>query len=158
MSDSDWAVKHSTSGCVFTYCKAAINWKSQRQQSVALSSCEAEIVAASEAGKEAIYIRRFLQELGLQDLTPTSLAVDNTAARDLSYNPQHHERTKHIERRHFYIRELVELLEHLVVPLVSTEHNLADFFTKVLPPRKFIPLRNAIMNIQCASSDDTETD
>ena len=50
MSDSDWAVKHSTSGFVFTFCKAAINWGSRRQQSVALSSCEAEIVTASEAG------------------------------------------------------------------------------------------------------------
>ena len=44
------------------------------------------------------------------------------------------------------------------MPLVSTDHNLADFFTKVLPPRKFIPLRNAIMNIQCASSEDSDTD
>ena len=154
MSDSDWAVKHSTSGFVFTYCKAAISWASKRQQSVALSSCEAEIVAASEAGKEAVYLRRFFTELGLQDSTPTSLSVDNSAARDLAYNPQHHERVKHIERRHFFIRELVEL-ESIVVPLVRTDENISDFFTKVLPPRMFIPMRNKIMNISEADSEAT---
>ena len=102
-----------------------------------------------------MYLRRFFTELGLQDDTPTSLSVDNSAARDLTYNPQHHERTKHIERRHFFIRELVEL-EHLVVPLVKTDDNLSDFFTKVLPPRMFIHLRNRIMNIDCAISDDCD--
>ena len=57
--------------------------------------------------------------------------TDNSAAtRDLCYNPdQHHERTKHIARRHFWIRELVED-GMLVVPLVATEFNLADFFTE----------------------------
>ena len=99
-----------------------------------------------------MYLRRFLQELGLQDLTPTSLHVDNTGARDLAYNPQHHERTKHIERRHFYIRELVEMGE-IVVPLVKTDDNLSDFFTKVLAPKRFVALRNKIMNISSACAD-----
>ena len=111
-------------------------------------------MAASEAGKEAVYLRRFFTELGLQDRTPTSLSVDNSAARDLAYNPQHHERVKHIERRHFFIRELVEL-ESIVVPLVRTDENISDFFTKVLPPRMFIPMRNKIMNISEADSEAT---
>eukprot|EP00966_Prymnesium_polylepis_P319324 7375804-Prymnesium_polylepis.1 len=51
MSESDWAVKHSTSGSVFKYMSAAISWSSKKQATVALSSCEAEIVAASEASK-----------------------------------------------------------------------------------------------------------
>eukprot|EP00965_Chrysotila_dentata_P118370 3912784-Pleurochrysis_carterae.AAC.1 len=53
-SDSDWAVRHSTTGWVFTHTQAAISWSSKKQASVALSSCEAEIVAASEAAKEAV--------------------------------------------------------------------------------------------------------
>jgi len=145
-SDSDWAVKHSTSGFVFQICRAAISWGSKKQKSVALSSCEAEIVAASEASKEAIYLRRFLNELGFGSDKPTPLKVDNQAARDLAYNPEHHERTKHIDRRHFYVRELVEA-EELVVPFVRTADNIADFFTKPLPPRTFIPMRNIIMNM-----------
>ena len=151
MSDSDWATKHSTTGFVFTYNQAAISWSSKKQTSVALSSCEAEIMALSEASKEGVFLRRFLAELGLGASAPTSvapptaLATDNKAARDLAYNPEHHEKTKHIERRHFYVRELVEN-EELIVPFVSTTANMADFFTKPLQGDAFYRLRNAIMN------------
>ena len=69
MSDADWAVRHSTSGYVFTMSKAAISWGSKKQQSIALSSCEAEIVAASEAAKEAIYLDRIQAELGFKGTT-----------------------------------------------------------------------------------------
>eukprot|EP00965_Chrysotila_dentata_P029530 981596-Pleurochrysis_carterae.AAC.1 len=55
-SDSDWATRHSTTGYVFIYNRAAISWASKKQASVSLSSCEAEIVAASEATKEAVYL------------------------------------------------------------------------------------------------------
>eukprot|EP00965_Chrysotila_dentata_P217921 6190300-Pleurochrysis_carterae.AAC.1 len=62
-SDSDWATRHSTSGFVFTYNQAAISWSSKKQATVALSSCEAEIVAASEVTKEAVYLRALLADL-----------------------------------------------------------------------------------------------
>ena len=107
-SDSDWAVKHSTSGFIFNYCSAAISWASKKQPTIALSSCEAELMAVSEAAKEVIYLRSFLHELGVSDDAPTHLSVDNQAAHDLAYNPEHHARTKHIERRHFFVRERVE--------------------------------------------------
>ena len=126
-SDSDWAVKHSTSGFVFMYNSAAVNWGSKKQASVALSSCEAEIMAASLAASEAVHLRGFLQELGLAGDEPMELGVDNTAARDISYNPERHQTVKHIERRHFFIRECVENLK-LTVPYVNTVDNLADFF------------------------------
>ena len=87
MSDSDWAVRHSTTGFLFTYNLAAISWSSKKQTSVALSSCEAEIMAVSEAAKEGVYLRRFLDELGLGSSSATALATDNKAARDLAYNP-----------------------------------------------------------------------
>ena len=77
MSDSDWATKHSTSGSVFRWQLAAISWASKKQPTIALSSTEAEVVAASEAAKEAICLRAFLQELGEQDESPTQLALDN---------------------------------------------------------------------------------
>ena len=101
-TDSDWAVKHSTSGFVFEYCSAAISWSSRKQPTIALSSCEAEIMAASEGAKEAIYLRNFLSELGEAVSQPTPMAVDNKGAQDLSYNPEHHARTEHIERRHYF--------------------------------------------------------
>ena len=102
-SDSDWAVKHSTTGYVFSYSVAAIPWASKKQATVALSSCEAEVVALSEAAKEGVYLRRFLEDLGFSSPAPTSVATDNTGAKALAYNPEHHERVKHLERRHFYV-------------------------------------------------------
>lgn len=144
-SDSDWAVKHSTSGFVFMLNRAAISWGSKKQKSVALSSCEAEIVAASEAGKELVHLSRLADELGLGVEDTPILRVDNRSAIDVAYNPEHHGRMKHVERRHFFIRELVE--DHrLRVSFVRSTDNLADFFTKPLPGKQFKAMRDIIMN------------
>lgn len=97
---------------------------------------EAEIVALSEAAKEGVYLSRFLSDLGLPSADTVALATDNSAARDLAYHPKHHERTKHIERRHFFVRDMVE--NHmLVVPYVASSDNMADFFTKPLSATDF---------------------
>ena len=144
MSDSDWAVRHSTSGSVFVLSAAAVSWSSRRQVTIALSSCEAEIMAASDAAKEAVYLQNLLTELGFGSKDPVPVAVDNTAARNLAYNPQHHERTEHIDRRHFFVRELVEE-GRITVPFVRSADNLADFFTKPLPASQFVPMRDRIM-------------
>ena len=72
--------------------------------------------------------------------------MDNSGAIDVAYNPEHHTRMKHVERRHFFVREAVE--NHLIrCPFVSTDKNLADFFTKPLSAKVFFPLRDKIMNI-----------
>ncbi|KAL1493522.1 hypothetical protein AB1Y20_017225 [Prymnesium parvum] len=65
-------------------------------------------MALSEAAKEGVYLRNFLDDLGFKSDAATPLSTDNSAAQRLAYNPEHHERVKHIERRHFYIRDLVE--------------------------------------------------
>ena len=156
MTDSDWAVKHSTTGWLYMYNSAAISWSSKKQNSVALSSCEAEIMAASEAAKEALYLNRFLGELDLRHPDPLELASDNQGAVDLAYNPEHHQRTKHIERRHFFIREAVERME-IRVPFVRTADNLADFFTKPLTSKQFFALRDIIMNVPKCVLDASST-
>eukprot|EP00965_Chrysotila_dentata_P066588 2205404-Pleurochrysis_carterae.AAC.1 len=97
-SDSDWATRHSTAGYVFMYNQAAISWSSKKQPSVALSSCKEEVIAASEATKEAIYLRSLFADLGLAATEPTALSMDNKSAIDLAYNPEHHQRSKHIDR------------------------------------------------------------
>ena len=94
-SDSDWAVQHSTSGWVFVLNQAAVSWGSKKQKSVALSSCEAEIVAASEASKEAVHLRGLAQELGYDVSAATDLQ-DNRSAIDVAYNPEHHTQMKHV--------------------------------------------------------------
>ena len=77
---------------------------------------------------------------------PNDVSTDNSAARDLSYNPEYQKRVKHIARRHFFIRECVENFE-IDVPYVNTIDNLADFFTKPPPAAKFFALRDMIMNV-----------
>ena len=104
-------------------------------------------MAASEACKEAIYLRNFMAELDEGDSAPLHLSVDNKAAIDLAYNPEHHQKTKHIERRHFFIREVVESGK-VVVPFVCSANNLADFFTKGLDSTTFFSMRNRIMNVR----------
>jgi len=145
-SDSDWALKKSTSGWAIMWHRAAINWGSKGQPVIALSSCEAEIIAASVAAKDTVSVRNLVTELGFPPSGPTSQATDNKAARDLAYNPEHHDRTKHIHRRHLWIRELVE---HgaITVPYVRTADNIADFFTKPLRPVDFFRFRAILMNL-----------
>ena len=85
-------------------------------------------MAGSEASKEAIYLGRFLQELDMHESgEPVDVRMDNQGAIDLSYNPESHQKTKHIERRHFFVREAVEN-NMIRVPFVRTADNLADFF------------------------------
>eukprot|EP00965_Chrysotila_dentata_P244299 6205891-Pleurochrysis_carterae.AAC.6 len=128
------------------YNQAAMSWSSKKQPSVALFSCEAEIIAASEAAIEAVYLHTLFTDLGLEPDEPSSLSMDNKSATDLAYNPEHHQRSKHIDRRHFFVRERVEAHD-ITMPFVNSADNLADFFTKPLPPRVFFALRDVIMNI-----------
>ena len=147
MGDASWEVKNSTSGWCLSWQRAAISFGSRKQHCISLSSTEAEMVALSEAAKDVIYFRKFLRKLEPSAVPgPTPLFTDNTGARDLSYNPEHHDKTKHIARRHFYIRDMVEELE-IVVPFVPTKSNIADFFTKCLDLATFRRFRAAIMNL-----------
>ena len=78
--------------------------------------------------------------------SPTQLHTDSKSARDVSYNPKHHTRMKHVERRHFYVRDMVESFE-LEVPFVPTDQNVADFFTKPMKnATRFREFRRIVMN------------
>ena len=112
---------------------------------MALSTAEAEIIALSEAAKDVVYERKWIKGVGHPALKPTLLYTDSKAARDVSYNPEQHDKMKHVERRHFFVRDMVEKFE-LSVPFVRTANNLADFFTKALKPKTFFAFRKTIMN------------
>ena len=113
---------------------AALAWGSKKQKSIALSSCEAEIIALSEAAKDVVYLRKLVRGLGAPEPSPTPLATDSKSARDVSYNPEHHDRMKHVQRRHFFVRDMVESFE-LEVPFVRTADNLGDILTKPMNGR-----------------------
>ena len=145
-SDSDWAAsnddRRSTSGYCFylNLDSSPVSWKSKKQPTVALSSCEAEYMAMGLSTQEAIYLQRFTSDFNLST-DPVLLYVDNQGALDLVKNPVNHARTKHIDIKHHFVREkLVEgVIDYQYAP---TDVNVADVFTKALPKPKlhsFLP-------------------
>ena len=143
--DSDWGgdteTGKSTTGWVFTLAGCPVSWCSQRQKTVSSSSTEAEYIAASDACKEAIWLKGFHNEIAPKmnhpEQTTIPLAIDNASALKLTKNPEFHGRTKHINIRHHFIRECVERRE-IVPEWISGKVNPADLFTKPLPKTLFL--------------------
>jgi hypothetical protein len=144
--DADYAgdlqTRRSTSGFVFIHLGGPVSWASRRQPCVALSTTEAEFVAAADATKEAVWFQQLLSELGI-DARSTTIYCDNQSAIALVNNPTFHQRTKHIDVRLFYIRELQESKKVNIVYL-NTEQQIADILTKPLAAPRFEKLRDAL--------------
>lgn len=135
----DTTTGRSTTGVVCLYANAAVSWLSQRQATVAISTTEAEIVAASEAARELIWLQRIFDTLtDIRDLP--LLKVDNEAAIRLAHNPEFHKRTKHIRIRHYFVREMVHE-GTLTVAKTSSMDQLADVLTKAVPKPRLLDLR-----------------
>ena len=146
--DADWAgdpdSRRSTSGWVFMLAGAAVSWGSKLQSSVALSSAEAEYVAACAATQEAMHLRRLLGDLGYEQLEPTVIMEDNQACIAVSQNPALHKRMKHVDICYHYVRERVHAKD-IVLQYIPTEHQVADLFTKPLGKQRLMTLRDCVM-------------
>jgi hypothetical protein len=110
---------------------ATVSWCSRRQATVAKSSTEAEYVALSLATQEVVWLRRLLTDLGVDVSSPTMILEDNQGAIDLSKNPKHHNRTKHIDVSYHFTRERMAMKE-VDVGYIPTGDNVADIMTKGL--------------------------
>jgi hypothetical protein len=104
---------------------------SKKQSTVALSTTEAEYQAISEGAKEALWLKNFLTELGCHPKAPIALWNDNTGAVALAHDPLHHARTKHIDIKYHFIRDLIER-RIVALKYMSTEHMPADILTKCI--------------------------
>ena len=120
----------STSGYVMTYARGVVSWQSRLQKSVALSTMEAEHMVAVEAGKEVIWMKDFIGELGIHQ-EEFWVYCDRQSAIHLVKNAVYHSRTEHIQRRYHWIRERVED-QDFVLTIIHTEQNGSDMLTKVL--------------------------
>ena len=109
----------------------AVSWQSCKQPTVALSSVEAEYMAATQATREAVWWRAFMTELGHPPSACTTVHSDSQGAIALTKNPEHHKRTKHIDIQHHFVREQVEV-GSVVLPYIGTELMVADVLTKPL--------------------------
>ncbi len=125
----------STAGYVTMIAGGAIGWYSKLQTIVALSTTEAEYMAAVEAGKEIAWMRNILSEFGYGGHLPSTLKMDNQSAITVSKNPEHHGRMKHLDLRLYWLRDKVE--HGMIHPdFIPTTEMIADCLTKSVPAPK----------------------
>ena len=147
--DSDWAgcpdSRKSTTGYVLLFNGAVISWKSKRQNVVALSSAEAEFMAASSLVQEVIYIRRLLDRLGFPQNDPTPIGEDNRTCIAWGEGAVGgSDRAKHIDLRRHFVHDAVKA-GILTLHAVSSSDNIADLLTKPLAEPVFLLLRKRMM-------------
>ena len=99
---------------------------------------EAKYVAACEAAKEAIWLKKFLSDLGVVRIeqVPITLFCDNSGAVSQSKDPTNHKKGKHIETKYQIIRDIIARGD-VVVAKIESANNLTNPFTKALPQRTF---------------------
>ncbi|GMP68770.1 hypothetical protein CsSME_00028274 [Camellia sinensis var. sinensis] len=133
--DADWGgdldERKSTSGYAFMLSDGAISWSSKKQSCIALSTMEAEFVACSSAVQEAVWLRRFLQHLDVVTHTsdPVTIHCDSMAALAYAKDPKYHGRTKHIDVRFNFIRDILAQKE-VILEHIPTSRMVADPLTK----------------------------
>ena len=125
----------------------AISWSSKKQHIVALSSTEAEYIVQTHAAKEALWLHSFLRELCSAHDDPLILNCDNQGAIALAKDNKFHMRTKHIDMRYHFIREVVEDGK-VTVQYIPTGDNVSDIFTKPLTKAKFWELAELLRQAQ----------
>ncbi|KKY31812.1 hypothetical protein UCDDA912_g08237 [Diaporthe ampelina] len=138
-TDSDFAgcldTRRSTTGWVIVFGGAPIAWCSQRQKTVTLSTTHAEYVAAAELAREVIWVKGFIEFLGIPEFKTDTVPVyiDNDAATTITQSPHSHNKTKYVDIRHHFIRERVIEIGDITTHRVDTRFNIADILTKTLP-------------------------
>ncbi|GKV08223.1 hypothetical protein SLEP1_g19888 [Rubroshorea leprosula] len=125
----------STTRYVFTLLGCAISWKATLQSTIALSTTKAEYMAITEAIKEALWLKGLVSDLGVEQ-NEMMVFCDNQSAIHLTKNTMYHERTKHIQVRYHFVREVISNGD-VLVEKISTDENPADMMTKPVSGIKF---------------------
>jgi hypothetical protein len=116
-----------------------VSWASKKQNSVALSTVEAEYIAAGHCCTQLLWMRQTLQDYGYK-LTKVPLLCDNESAIRMADNPVEHSRTKHIAIWYHFLRDHQQRGD-IEIAYVSTKEQLAGIFTKPLDEKTFTKLR-----------------
>jgi hypothetical protein len=135
--------RRSTCGMAFYLNDALITWNSHKEKKVALSSCEAEFMAATAAAKQALWLRNLLGEITVTEPRAVTLFVDNNSAIALMKNPMFHGRSKHIDVKFHFIRECIERGK-INVKKVNTLDQKADAPTKPMSTIKLSVMRHLL--------------
>ncbi|XP_050241952.1 secreted RxLR effector protein 161-like [Quercus robur] len=146
-TDSDYAGdqddRRSTSDYVFMLGTGVVSWSSKKQPIVTLSTTEAEFVVATACACQAIWLKKILEELQFKEDGPILIYCDNSSAIKLSKNPVLHGRSKHIDVKYHFLRDLTN---DGVINLVycRSEDQVADIQTKPLKLATFVKLRGLL--------------
>ncbi|XP_046851103.1 secreted RxLR effector protein 161-like [Xenia sp. Carnegie-2017] len=150
-SDSDWGAsiedRRSITGYNFQLSQQGplISWKSRKQPTVALSTCEAEYVALANAVQEAKFLMQLCQDMKVGINEGKSLImIDNQGAMNLAKNPVHHQRSKHIDIKYHFIRSEIQK-GRINLEYVTSEENIADIFTKPASKNKLEKFKQTIL-------------
>ena len=134
--DSDWAGdvvdRRSMSGYGFQLLNGGplVSWRCRKQATVALSTCEAEYMALTEAVQEAKFLKQLCVDLNVVQVSYRVVVnVDNQGAINLAKNPMYHKRSKHIQVKYHFIRDEIRSGK-IELQYIPTEDNVADIFTK----------------------------
>lgn len=146
-TDSDYVGcvedRKSTSGYAFILSDAAVAWSSRKQPVVSLSTTEAEFIAAAACTCQMIWMKRILKKIGYEGSSSPLIYCDNSSTIKLSKNPVMHGKSKHIDVRFHFLRDLVN--EGAVqLKFCSTHQQVADIFTKPLKLDTFLELRRKL--------------
>ncbi|MCF8701909.1 Ty1/Copia family ribonuclease HI [Corynebacterium sp. MC-10] len=133
--------RKSTSGYLITFAGGAVSWQSKLQKCIALSSTEAEFIAATEACKELLWMKEFLKELDVKQ-NKFEMFCDNQSVIHLCKNASFHAKSKHIDVRYRWITDALEK-KLLQLQKIHTDENGSDMMTKILPREKFEYCRSA---------------
>jgi hypothetical protein len=146
-SDADWGSnlddRRSVSGVMIMMNGGPVIYKSKYQQTVALSSAEAEYLALSMCTQEVIWVRAMMKDLGYEQPLATQVWEDNQGAIALANNTGYNARTKHVDIRHHFIREKVAGGD-IKINYMETQQQLADILTKALATKRFEYLRDRL--------------
>jgi hypothetical protein len=158
-ADADWAGsavdRKSTSGCCFTLGSTMVSWCSRKKISLDLSTTKAKYIALSVAVREAVWVCKILIDLFDHELDPTTIHYDNHSCVKISENPMFQEKSKHIEIKYHYIRDMVQInIVH--VQYLSTHEQIADIFTKPLAKKIFEYFRERLGLMENASQAERE--
>ena len=133
--DSDWGGdsnhRRSITGIIIKYAGGTIYFKTKFQETIAMSSTEAEFTAACDAGKAILYIRSILNQIGVNQNEATTLFIDNNGALLMGNAQQPTRRTRHMDIKHFSLLDWVER-DLVFMKRINTADNCADAMTKAL--------------------------
>jgi hypothetical protein len=134
--------RKSTSGTCQFLVRSLVSWASKKQNSVALSTAEAEYIAAGHCCAQLLWMRQTLRDYGY-NLSKVPLLCDNESAIHMVDNSVEHSRTKHIDICYHFLRDHQQKGD-IEIAYVSTHNQLVDIFTKPLDEKTFSKLRNEL--------------